>query len=743
VQPGDLVADRFLLERVAGAGGMGTVYRAEDKLIGGPAAIKVLSCFEQDSVARFSREAILLAELRHPAIVKYLGHGFERGEPWLAMEWLDGESLEQRLERGRLTVEETVTFGLRVAEALAASHAMGIVHRDLKPANLFLVNGSLDRVRVLDFGVARLVEGGRLTKTGMMMGTPLYMAPEQARGLASVDARADVFGLGCVLYRCATGEVPFYANDLTALLYKIALDPPTAPRKLLPEIPLALEDLLLRMLAKSPDDRPSDGARLVAELAPIAHASSPPPAVQGRRTISARERRVSAALLLRFNEPSPVKPGATLRMTLATTAPMARRAPTALDTFLQALDRAEGRLDPLSGGTCAITFPSAGAAHDQASRAAQAALSAMSSFTAARAVIVAGRNAGAAVGVGVAQLDATQTGVVVDASAVGLLEPRWVIDRSRGVPRLVGPRTVDAPSRGDTEIATPTVGREHEIALISAVLEDCILEERAGTAVVLGPLGIGKARLAREVVARARVRFPNLNAIATRVDGLVGGDLGVTRETILAAANEGPTVIVIEDVERADPSALRALHVALRDVADKPVLALLLARPSLLDRAPRLFDGRSVQQVTLRELGRVAAGELVRGLLRGAREDIVAWVLARAGGHPLRLEESALALAVGAGEEPTEALAALVEGELDAIGLDARRVLRAAACAGDIFTPNALAPRVGDAGLAAAWLPTLLEAGLLREHQGAYRLRDSLLRAVALATIPEEERWVV
>src|SRR5262249_4659954 len=153
----------------AGAGGMGEVFEAKDLVLGELVAVKVLLERRGIHRARFEREAEALSELHHPGIVKYVAHGeTPSGEPYLVMEWLSGEDLASRLKRGYLSVEETIAFGLRVAETLGVAHARGIVHRDLKPGNLFLVGGSVDIVKVLDFGIAWLADTTHLTKTGVL-----------------------------------------------------------------------------------------------------------------------------------------------------------------------------------------------------------------------------------------------------------------------------------------------------------------------------------------------------------------------------------------------------------------------------------------------------------------------------------------------------------------------------------------------------------------------------------------------
>ena len=220
MRDGELIAGRFAVERLAAQGGMGVVYRAKDTLTGDHVALKVLK-ENTEEADRFQREAAVLAELRHPAIVRYVAHGIigHGKRAYLAMEWLEGEDLSVRLARQGLDVKEGLLLAIRVAEALAVAHARGITHRDIKPSNLFLPDGDLARVKVLDFGIARLgLAAVTMTQTGIMVGTPGYMSPEQARGDPLVDGRADVFALGCVLFECITGKRVFKRSALAQQL---------------------------------------------------------------------------------------------------------------------------------------------------------------------------------------------------------------------------------------------------------------------------------------------------------------------------------------------------------------------------------------------------------------------------------------------------------------------------------------------------------------------------------------------
>jgi hypothetical protein len=267
VQPGTIVAGRYIVEKLAGVGGMSEVYKAHDAS-GQAVAIKVLKSISRHLLERFSREISALERLDHPAIVRYLGSGITpaTGQRFLVMEWLDGIELGARLRKERLELDACLRLGERMAEALAVAHEAGIVHRDVKPNNIFLCGGEVDRAKLLDFGIARWVEAGILTATGARFGTPAYMSPEQVRGERSLDARADVFSLGCVLFECLAGRPPFAAQDDMAIFGKILFQNPPRLSEDVPAIPEPVEELVLRMLAREPGERPAGGAEVVAEI---------------------------------------------------------------------------------------------------------------------------------------------------------------------------------------------------------------------------------------------------------------------------------------------------------------------------------------------------------------------------------------------------------------------------------------------------------------------------------------------
>jgi hypothetical protein len=261
MQPGDLIHDRFLVERFVARGGMGEVFQATDQHTQQQVALKLLAGEDEKLAERFHLEARALIELDHPAIVRYVAHGDAPGAGlYLAMEWLAGATLSQRLRKGEpLTLDETLRLGARIADGLGAAHALGMVHRDIKPGNLFLVGKQVDRAKILDFGLVRN-PWQAITADGAGMGTPDYMAPEQARCERNVGPQADLFGLGCVLFRCLTGHAPFRAEHENAILAKIAmLERPPRVSESLPDVPQAVDELVATLMAHEPSLRPADG----------------------------------------------------------------------------------------------------------------------------------------------------------------------------------------------------------------------------------------------------------------------------------------------------------------------------------------------------------------------------------------------------------------------------------------------------------------------------------------------------
>ena len=251
---------------ILGKGGFGIVLRAFDELLQRVVAVKVMAphiAATSPARRRFLREARSSAQVRHENVVAVYNVA-EQPIPYLVMEFIAGETVQQRLDRtGPLDAREVLRIGRQVAEGLAGAHATGLIHRDVKPANILLESGS-DRVKITDFGLARAADDASLTHSGIIVGTPLYMAPEQARG-ETIDHRADLFSLGSVLYAMCCGRPPFRAPTTLAVLKRVAEDEPRAIREIIPEVPQWLCDIIAKLHAKNPDDR-FRSAREVADV---------------------------------------------------------------------------------------------------------------------------------------------------------------------------------------------------------------------------------------------------------------------------------------------------------------------------------------------------------------------------------------------------------------------------------------------------------------------------------------------
>jgi len=275
-----------------GEGGMGTVYLAEHKALGRLVAVKVLHAdlsANAEIAARFHNEARAATAIRHPGVVEVYDIGvLDEHRAYIVMEFLDGESLAARIARGRCSLAATLAILRAIARALQAAHELAIVHRDLKPENVFLVHdrehASGERVKLLDFGIAKLsdaIASANPTTVGAM-GTPTYMAPEQWSDSSRVDWRADVYSLGCLLYKMAAGRPPFSTHSIAEACAKHLHETPQTMRAHAPDVPVALDALALRLLAKAPDARAPSIEALEGELAEIAHDLAGTPLPPGR-----------------------------------------------------------------------------------------------------------------------------------------------------------------------------------------------------------------------------------------------------------------------------------------------------------------------------------------------------------------------------------------------------------------------------------------------------------------------------
>lgn len=254
-----------ILEEI-GSGGMSVVYRAEDTVLERIVALKVLSKkLKKDSKTslRFLREAQAVARLEHPNVCILYEIGDEKGQYFISMAYVDGQSLREKLKEGPLAIDETIDIALQIADALNAAHKKYIIHRDIKPANIMINTEGV--VKILDFGLAKLIGKRQITRPGEFLGTIVYISPEQAIG-KTVDYRTDIWSLGAVMYRMLTGERPFKGRSVDKMFRALLKDTPERIRNLREDVPESLEDCVHKMMEKGRQFRQRDMAEVIEDL---------------------------------------------------------------------------------------------------------------------------------------------------------------------------------------------------------------------------------------------------------------------------------------------------------------------------------------------------------------------------------------------------------------------------------------------------------------------------------------------
>ncbi len=679
-----LLGGRFVVEREVGRGGVGIVYRAQDQVTGQNVALKVIAIAGVDAgeEARFHREGRLLAGLTHPGIVRLVAFGqLEDGQPFVAMEWLDGEDVAQRQKRKPLTLTQSLEVAASVADALHAAHAAGIVHRDVKPSNVFLIradDAGVPQTRLVDFGVAS-AEDAKLTRTGAIIGTPAYMAPEQARGDTEVDARADLYGLGATLFEMIAGRPPHVGPTPIAILARLVTTP--APRlcEVFPDAPLSLDELMSTLLATLPQDRPSSGADVARELRRIAtELSSSVEVARGIPEGDPLSHGTGSSTGTR-------NAGGTRMVTSILATQVPKGAPR--QRLLAHLRSRGADATELGGDAIVAHLGARKALGDEAARAIDLAFR------------LAKSNASVGIATGRTRVDRTRpTGEVVDRAAAlahaamrgQVLADTTTSELARGryefQMRSDGTSIVGEAVRGkrDQVGGAPFVGREGELGQVVEAFERCIEDQTPVIATVSGAPGLGKTRLRREAISRiashpsaprivlARcetfAKSHTLGVVADIARGLVGlpkaaelkDALAATRTLVERAgitvspqglelvarliANEAlplgdegrgsrdalwialtditvgltkqaPIALSVEDAQWADAESLAWLDHAMGRAAGRPVFVFVTARPTMWRDDPKRFAGRDHVRLELRPLGRKTIKAIARAML--------------------------------------------------------------------------------------------------------------------------------
>jgi tetratricopeptide (TPR) repeat protein len=730
-----LLGDRFQVEREVGRGGVGVVYRAFDLETAQWVALKLIAVDGVDAAEedRFLREGKLLSELDHPHIVKLVACGKLEEIPYVAMEWLEGEDLQARHRRAPLGLRDALAVARQIAIALDAAHRSGVIHRDIKPSNIFILRAANDEARpiakLVDFGVA-LESDVRLTRTGVVLGTPAYMAPEQAKAEGALDARVDIYSLGASLFELVAGRPPHIGPTAIATLARLVTTDAPRLSELVPDVPPLLDALVATMLATDPGKRPARAIDVAEELERIANDAS--------TTETALPRAAAAS-----------QATAALQGSRLFTSIVALGLPP--DERLDIVEKLRVRgADAVALGHHAV------AAHLGARRALGG--------EAARALelgrFLAEQGGKIGVATGRSKVDLTKpVGEVVDRAAAlangaetnqvladtttsELARGRFEFQARGDGSSVVGPALSGQRTEGSA--GAPFVGREAELTQIMATYERCVDEKTPVVVSVAGGPGIGKSRLVREVLARvaAQATPPKIVVVRSESFGrghplglaadimraLLGTSKGATFEAshtaltdvmppssdagrglgaqghellarlvanealpegqdqrgardelwlamthfVVHAASVEPWVLVLEDVQWADNESILWIEHTLGRAQGRPLLVLAVTRPEPLregeSASTSRFRGRDHVRVDLRPISRRAARAIATSILGDkAAEPLLDRIAAQAAGSPLFAEELAHLTAAGKDTQSAPTIEAAIQVSLDAL----------------------------------------------------------------------------
>jgi tetratricopeptide (TPR) repeat protein len=785
-RPARTKAGRFELLWEIGSGGMGVVYRAMGEE--GPAAVKVVPVSASPRLRlRFTREAKIRIE--HPNIVSVLDAGIcDDGSPYIAFELLEGEGLDEVLGRGPLPPEEAVRIGLDACAGLSAAHRQGVIHRDLKPSNLYLTRDG--RVKILDFGIARLHLDTDLTATGDVIGTPSYISPEQARGRPDVDHKADVWGLGAVLYHALAGRPPHKASTVLGTLVAVVMDDVVPLAEAMPGTPPDLAEVIDRALERDPEKRWQDidafraalaGAELVQSNLRIAKTSS--------GLIASGERRVVAVMLA--------------------------EGVSDLGRIEEAVASQGGILIPLVGGRAIGLFGGRTWEGDELNRAAHAALTSRSA--AKRMAVASGRatRVGRSISGEVLEnaergLRANLQGVAVDPDTGHSLARSFALTEQSGVFEIASEQSSDLL----VQLDSPLVGRAAELAQIERAVRVAFSEERAYGLLIHGPPGIGKTRLRietakqldahdiRVVTGRAQPNQMHAslallrNTIEELARGTIAGTLDERRARIVALANDAglaggdrdtptflgellgvpmpetveleaartdpelmadrlrfavldyleglalsaPLALMLDDLHWADAASLSVLVELMNRVGDLPFLLFATARPEF--DGGSLFTGADRAQIEPQGLLADDVSDLALKT-HGVRPspDLAKRIAEHCGGNPLFVEQILVELDRSRSlDEHVDELPlpltveAAVQSRLDHMGADLKEAAKRLALHDRPFTQSEAAVVGVDSRAVDALIPRgiLISQGKRqRDVERKLRFRSAVVRDVA------------